>query len=96
MTAPGVIGLICKTIAYIATLFMWCTIYFLSTMSGAYPYMLLQILITAICAIVYLTKTAKYKSICKKIEMLEKRLGELEAQQAVTAAIEKSESKREN
>ena len=94
MTTQKIIGLICKTVAYIATLVMWATIYFLSTISGAYPYMLLQIIVTAICALIYLTKTAKYKSICKTVEALEKRL-ELEAQQAVTAAIEKSE-KRED
>ena len=64
-------------------------------MSGAYPYMLLQIIVTAICAFIYLTKTAKYKGVCKKVEALEKRLEELEAQQAVAAAIEKSE-KRED
>ena len=95
MTTQKIIGLICKTVAYIATLVMWATIYFLSTISGADPYMLLQIIVTAICALIYLTKTAKYKSICKTVEALEKRLEELEAQQAVTAAIEKSE-KRED
>lgn len=57
--------------------------------------MLLQIIVTAICALIYLTKTAKYKSICKTVEALEKRLEELEARQAVAAAIEKSE-KRED
>ena len=44
MTTQKIIGLICKTVAYIATLVMWATIYFLSTISGAYPYMLLQII----------------------------------------------------
>lgn len=95
MSAQKVIELICKTIAYMATLFMWTAIYFLSMWSGAYPYMLLQIIFTGICALVYLNKTAKYKKLSGKIEKLEKRLEELEAQKAVAAAIEKSEKRKD-
>lgn len=69
---------ICNTIISVVIIIAWLYAYMFNV-TMAIPFLdILQIILTAIIALVYICKTGKYKRLKTKTDELEKRIEELE------------------
>lgn len=79
---------ICKTIAYIATLLSWASIFVFLVMIGPPIWGVIQITVTFISVLAYINKTGKYKKLKERIAELEARVEKLERKAYIESLVD--------
>ncbi len=94
-----IINTICKAVISVTAIVAWTYIFMSLVIIGPGIWGVLWMLFTAICLIVWISKTIKtkkYKSLYNTVNELEKRIADLEKEQMVNRVLRESEGKKKD